>query len=93
MIFQDFQLFPASQRSLPTSTGAGPRAARSVDPRTIQAAICFAVGLQDHAEKYLHQLGGQKQRVAIARALAKLKARRRDHHLLALDPGVEGGSH
>ena len=89
MVFQSFNLFPASDGARKRHRGAGRvRACRERRQKREARDLLARVGLTDKADAYPRQLsGGQQQRVAIARALAlKPKVLLFDEPTSALDP-------
>lgn len=71
MVFQDYSLFPNMTARQNIDFGLKVQKASAADrARTIDRMI-EVTHLQQHADKYPHQMsGGQKQRVALARAIA-----------------------
>ena len=89
MVFQSFNLFP--HLTVLDNVTLAPRRLRNLtraQADNAARALLKKVGLEDHANKYPHQMsGGQQQRVAIARALAmQPKVMLFDEPTSALDP-------
>ncbi len=71
MVFQAYSLFPHMTARQNVEFGLELRGQDKSARRARTGEMLSLVGLDDHADKYAHQMsGGQQQRVALARALA-----------------------
>lgn len=71
MVFQAYSLFPHMTARQNVEFGLELRGRDKASRRARAGEMLDLVGLQQHADKYAHQMsGGQQQRVALARALA-----------------------
>ncbi|HMM93668.1 ABC transporter ATP-binding protein [Phycicoccus sp.] len=71
MVFQAYSLFPHMTARQNVEFGLELRGRDKASRRARAGEMLDLVGLQEHADKYAHQMsGGQQQRVALARALA-----------------------
>ncbi|QKE85591.1 ABC transporter ATP-binding protein [Arthrobacter sp. NEB 688] len=71
MVFQAYSLFPHMTARQNVEFGLELRGRDRAARRARAGEMLDLVGLQQHADKYAHQMsGGQQQRVALARALA-----------------------
>lgn len=69
LMFQDFALFP--HLSISKNVAFGLQKSERFSRRKTALEYLERVGMQDHADKFPHELsGGEQQRVALARALA-----------------------
>ena len=94
MVFQSFNLFPASDGAARTSCWPRCRVRRTSRRRRRARGrrLLARVGIAEQADKYPgHLSGGQQQRVAIARALAmEPQVMLFDEPTSALDPEMVG---
>lgn len=90
MVFQDYSLFPNMTARQNIDFGLKVQKRPSAERTQIIDRMIEVTRLQEHADKYPHQMsGGQKQRVALARAIATSpKVLLLDEPLSALDAKV-----
>lgn len=90
MVFQDYSLFPNMTARQNIDFGLKVQKRPSAERKQIIDRMIEVTRLQEHADKYPHQMsGGQKQRVALARAIATSpKVLLLDEPLSALDAKV-----
>ena len=71
MVFQDYSLFPNMTARQNIDFGLKVQRKSATERTSIIDRMIEVTALQEHADKYPHQMsGGQKQRVALARAIA-----------------------
>lgn len=71
MVFQDYSLFPNMTARQNIDFGLKVQKRSAAERASIIDRMIEVTRLQEHADKYPHQMsGGQKQRVALARAIA-----------------------
>ena len=90
MVFQDYSLFPNMTARQNIDFGLKVQRKSAAERTSIIDRMIEVTALQEHADKYPHQMsGGQKQRVALARAIATApRVLLLDEPLSALDAKV-----